>query len=131
MKISKGSFLHEVLILVLYIFLSPILFGGFYPEAISGDSGLLYIAILMITGLTTIISLILIYVYKKIIEITVMDCFVGFIPLIISFLIYKRMFSNSHDDAYYLTFLKSNMIDIVICYGISTIHKIREHLGID
>lgn len=122
MKINKGSFLHEVLILVLYIILSPILFSIFYPVSVSGDGALIYVFILMITCLTALISLILIYKFKKLVNTDKFELAIGLMTLIISFSVFILMSSTSYSII--TTFFKSNIIDIVISYGISITYKL-------
>ncbi len=129
MKISKGSFLHEVLILVLYIFLSPILFGVFYTEEIHGEGALIYVAIFFNSLYSVLISLVFIYFIKKKLKYNVIELTIGIIPLILSFVIFLRTFVEIDSDVI-STFWISNTVSIFVVYLLSIAHKFRDYLGI-
>lgn len=64
MHIKKTTIWHEVLILVYYLILSPIIFGVIYPKSITDHAGLIYLDVIMVSFWTIIISLIFIAFLK-------------------------------------------------------------------
>ena len=111
MKIKKVSLWHEVLILVLYFFLSAFVFECFYQGQIYRESVMTLFAIWAMTLITVFISLPIIYFLKKKIDSVKIEFFIGLIPLSVSTLM------NALDNIH--PFLLSNTIEIVILYSIS------------
>lgn len=58
--------LHEILVLLIYALASPICFSIVYPEAITGDAGMAYVVVLLITvPAAAVASVVFIVIAKK------------------------------------------------------------------
>ncbi len=123
MNITKTSIRHELLILATYLLMSPILFGVFYPETITGDGGLIYVAILMVAGATFILSFILIILLKKLIKSFIQELCYVIIPFSISMIIFIYMSDNVYEPIKH-TFYISNSVLLAGMYSMSIFYKI-------
>lgn len=126
MNVTKTSVRHELIILVMYWLMSPVLFGMYYPETISGDAGLIYVFILMIAGATCILSFSLITTLKFLVKLLWTELCYVIIPLFISTFISIYSFDNTYEPIK-ITFYISNSILLAFIYALSICYKITVH----
>jgi hypothetical protein len=100
------------------------MFGIVYPENITGDGGLLYVAILFISGLTILISTFLILGLKKFLNKAALEIVYGLIPFFVSFIIFHG-FPDSGEN-FRNTFFISNSILLIGLYLLSILYKLNK-----
>jgi hypothetical protein len=128
MKIKKVSLWHEVLILVLYVMLSPIFFGLVNSEDLGREGMLAYIFVLVVTVSSAAVSFALIVFIKELLPHYVIEILLGLIPLLMSLLILTKSSNTNYPlISTDTTFIKSNTIEIVTLYAFSIFYKLNKN----
>lgn len=94
MEIRNTKFTHELLLLGLYIIVSPFVFNLCFIGEIKGEGFIAYLIIFAITLLTSLISGIIIYFLKIFKNEFKLSLFLGIIPLLFSFFILFSFLSD-------------------------------------
>jgi len=121
------DFWLQVLTLIVYIVVSPILFGMLYPT--TGDVALIWIWVVVVTGTTAFFSIIFSSILNVFVSPEKTYKIKGLIPLALSsFLMYNL--GETPNDEMELMFLLGNsglLVVLYIVYGILFFRKIRSH----
>jgi F0F1-type ATP synthase assembly protein I len=131
MKIHQTDMHHEILILVIYVLTSPFCFGAIYPGRIYGEGGLMYVVILMITGITSVVSSVLIMLAKSKIKNKILEILIVLVPLMISMITFHLIGGPDADKPLVSTFYFSNTLELVTLYSFSVLYKIIKPKHVD
>ena len=121
------DFWLQVLTLIVYIVVSPILFGILYPT--SGDVALIWIWVVVVTGITSFVSIIVFSILNVFVSPEKTYKIKVLIPLALStFFMYNL--GETPNDKMELMFALGNsglLVVLYIVYGILFFKKIRSH----
>lgn len=123
MQISKTSIGHEILILFLYIILSPFFFLFSYDGQISGDGGIAFVLLICVAVLTAVISVIIISIIRRFYKENKAELAYGIIPLTLSIIFYILIFQGSADSK---DFIVGSSTELIVLYGMSIFYKLHK-----
>jgi hypothetical protein len=102
-----------VLLLILYIFISPIVFGIVFPGGAGREGGLLFIGVIFVSTVASFITLLSIFIVKKILENYQEQLILIVSILVSSYFLYHLIFFDS-----YWGFRKSYYISYAVCIAV-------------
>ncbi len=125
MEIRKASRLHEIMILMIYVIVSPFLFGIMYTNGISGDQGMIYLEIIFLTLLTSGISILFISSLKSINKKRNLEVLYGVVPMVVSAIILFCINLDREElDPMQRTLCVSNFLLLSTLYACSILYKL-------